>query len=144
MPNNWIVNCVGSAAHIDWFCINDRSIDARKRSSRNLKCFCLPHRKEQPYTQACQHQDSPESFKPKTDYYVSNHRYGMRRPTSSLIKRIIIENMDRRIFHGDIKPKDIAQALLAEFNRGNLHAQVVGQAEKMAVQISTRRGVQSG
>src|SRR5512143_1191335 len=63
---------------------------------------------------------------------------------SSLIKRIIIENMDRRIFHGNIKPNDIAQALLAEFNRGNLRAQVVGQASKLAVQISTRMGAQSG
>jgi hypothetical protein len=63
---------------------------------------------------------------------------------SSLIKRIIIENMDRRIFHGNIKPGDIAQALLGEFNRGNLHAQSLGQASKMAVQISTRMGAQSG
>jgi hypothetical protein len=58
--------------------------------------------------------------------------------------RIIIENMDRRIFHGNIKPGDIAQALLGEFNRGNLHAQALGQASKMAVQISTRTGAQSG
>src|SRR5512143_2110925 len=63
---------------------------------------------------------------------------------SSLIKRIIIENMDRRIFHGNIKPNDVAQALLAEFNRGNLRAQAVGQASKLAVQISTRMGAQSG
>lgn len=59
-------------------------------------------------------------------------------------KRIIIEIMDRRIFHGEIKPSDIAQALLGEFNRGNLHAQAVGQASKMAVQIATRLGAQSG
>ena len=52
--------------------------------------------------------------------------------------------MDRRIFHGNIKPNDIAQALLAEFNRGNLHAQIVGQTTKMAVQISTRNGAHSG
>ena len=52
--------------------------------------------------------------------------------------------MDRRIFHGNIKPADIAQALLAEFNRGNMHAQVVGQSSKMAVQVSTRMGSQSG
>jgi hypothetical protein len=64
--------------------------------------------------------------------------------SSSLIKRIIIENMDRRIFHGNIVPNDIAQALLAEFDRGNMRAQIVGQANKMAVQISTRMGAQSG
>ena len=34
--------------------------------------------------------------------------------------------MDRRIFHGNITPNDIAHALMAEFNRGNMHAQVVG------------------
>ena len=64
--------------------------------------------------------------------------------SSSLIKRIIIENMDRRIFHGNIEPNDIAQALLAEFDRGNMRAQIVGQSDKMAVQISTRIGSQSG
>ena len=64
--------------------------------------------------------------------------------TSSLIKRIIIENMDRRIFHGNIKPADLAHALMAEFNRGNLHAQVLGQHENMAVQIATRMGSMSG
>ena len=64
--------------------------------------------------------------------------------SSSLIKRIIIENMDRRVFHGNIEPNDVARALLAEFNRGNMHAQVVGQANKMAVQISTRMGARSG
>jgi len=52
--------------------------------------------------------------------------------------------MDRRIFHGNIEPNDIAQALVAELSRGNMHAQVVGNAAKMAVQISTRQGAQSG
>jgi hypothetical protein len=64
--------------------------------------------------------------------------------SSSLIKRIIIENMDRRIFHGSIKPNDIANALMAEFNRGNLRAQVLGDNAKMAVQIATRDGTQTG
>jgi RNA polymerase subunit RPABC4/transcription elongation factor Spt4 len=52
--------------------------------------------------------------------------------------------MDRRIFHGNIKPNDIAHALMAEFNRGNLHAQVLGNQEKMSVQIATRTGAMSG
>ncbi|MEP7134915.1 MAG: zinc ribbon domain-containing protein [Chloroflexota bacterium] len=52
--------------------------------------------------------------------------------------------MDRRIFHGNIEPKDIAQALVGEFNRGNMYAQVVGQSKNIAVQISTRMGAQSG
>ncbi len=52
--------------------------------------------------------------------------------------------MDRRIYHGNIEPNDIAQALLGEFNRGNMHAQVVGKSQNMAVQISTRMGALSG
>jgi RNA polymerase subunit RPABC4/transcription elongation factor Spt4 len=52
--------------------------------------------------------------------------------------------MDRRIFHGNIKPNDIAQSLMAEFNRGNLCAQVLGNKDKMAVQIATRSGAMSG
>jgi hypothetical protein len=52
--------------------------------------------------------------------------------------------MERRIFHGNIKPKDIAHALMAEFNRGNLLTQIVGDKDKMAVQIATRMGRNSG
>jgi DNA-directed RNA polymerase subunit RPC12/RpoP len=57
---------------------------------------------------------------------------------------IIIENMDRQIYHGDINPSDVAQALLGEFNRGNLRAQTLGQADHLAVQIGTRQGSASG
>jgi hypothetical protein len=60
------------------------------------------------------------------------------------MRRIIIENMNRRIFHGNIQPNDIVHALMAEFNRGNLQAQVIGTKDKMAVQIATRRGNMSG
>jgi len=52
--------------------------------------------------------------------------------------------MERRIFHGILSPTDIAQALLAEFNHGNIHAQVVGKSDKLAVQIATRPGAMSG
>lgn len=52
--------------------------------------------------------------------------------------------MDRRIFHGNIKPNDIAHALISEFNRGNLQVQVVGNQQQMAVQIATRMGSISG
>ncbi|HEY9529313.1 MAG TPA: zinc ribbon domain-containing protein [Anaerolineales bacterium] len=68
----------------------------------------------------------------------------MRRQSVVAYKRIIIENMERRIFHGTIKPNDIAHALMAEFNRGNMHAQVLGNQDKMAVQIATRMGTPSG
>lgn len=52
--------------------------------------------------------------------------------------------MERRIFHGNITPSDIARALMAEFDRGNLHAQTIGKADKLAVQIATRWGSQTG
>ena len=52
--------------------------------------------------------------------------------------------MDRRIFHGNVEPGDIASALMAEFNRGNMYAQTVGSAAKLAVQIATRTGSISG
>jgi hypothetical protein len=52
--------------------------------------------------------------------------------------------MERKIFHGKIKPVDIAQALLGEFNQGNLRAQTLGQSDKMVVQIGTNPGSMSG
>jgi hypothetical protein len=52
--------------------------------------------------------------------------------------------MERRIFHGNILPNDIAHALMAEFNRGTMHAQVLGTKDKMAIQIATRIGTTSG
>ncbi len=52
--------------------------------------------------------------------------------------------MDRRIFHGNITPNDLAHALIAEFNRGNMNTQVMGDKDKIAVQIATRMGMMSG
>ncbi len=52
--------------------------------------------------------------------------------------------MDQRIFHGDITPSNLAQALVAEFNHGNLRAQILGQSDNVAVQIGTRPGAASG
>jgi len=52
--------------------------------------------------------------------------------------------MEQRIFHGNLSPTDIAEALLAHFNRGNLHTQVVGESDTMRVQIATRPGASSG
>jgi hypothetical protein len=52
--------------------------------------------------------------------------------------------MDQRIYHGNLNPANLAQSLLAEFNRGNLLAQIVGQKDNLAVQISTRYGSSSG
>ncbi|NOH02992.1 MAG: zinc ribbon domain-containing protein [Chloroflexi bacterium] len=52
--------------------------------------------------------------------------------------------MERRIFHGKLKPVDIAQALLGEFNQGNFRAQTIGQSDRMIVQVSTRPDAMSG
>ncbi|MCJ7432465.1 MAG: zinc ribbon domain-containing protein [Anaerolineales bacterium] len=52
--------------------------------------------------------------------------------------------MDRRVFHGKLNPADIAQAILGEFNQGNLCAQTMGQGAKMIVQIGTSSGAVSG
>jgi hypothetical protein len=52
--------------------------------------------------------------------------------------------MERKIFHGKIKPVDVAQALLGEYNQGNLRAQTLGQSDKMVVQIGTKPGSMSG
>ncbi len=52
--------------------------------------------------------------------------------------------MERKIFYGEVQPADFAQALLAEFNRGNLRAQILGQGDNLVVQVGTRPGAQSG
>jgi hypothetical protein len=52
--------------------------------------------------------------------------------------------MDRKFFHGSIKPVDIARALVAEFDQGNLRAQTLGQSDKMIVQVNTHPGASSG
>ncbi|MBI3739853.1 MAG: zinc ribbon domain-containing protein [Chloroflexi bacterium] len=55
-----------------------------------------------------------------------------------------MDNLAVRIFHGNLNPVDLAQALLAEFNRGNLRAQILGQSDNLAVQIGTRPDAASG
>jgi hypothetical protein len=52
--------------------------------------------------------------------------------------------MEQQIFHGELAPVDIAQVLMAEFNRGNMHAQILGESDHMIVQIATRPGAISG
>jgi hypothetical protein len=52
--------------------------------------------------------------------------------------------MEKKIYHGKIKPRDFAQALIAEFNHSNLRAQQVGRGNKIAVQIATRQYRRSG
>ncbi len=45
--------------------------------------------------------------------------------------------MERRIFHGDLTPDELATGLIAQFNRGNLRAQQLGQGKQVVVQIAT-------
>lgn len=52
--------------------------------------------------------------------------------------------MERKVFHGNLKPVDVAQALLGEFNQGNLRAQTFGQSNKMIVQVGSRPEAMSG
>ena len=52
--------------------------------------------------------------------------------------------MDRRIFHGSISPTDIAQALMAEFNQGNLQTQLLGDRDNLTVQIASSQWSRSG
>jgi hypothetical protein len=53
--------------------------------------------------------------------------------------------MERRIFHGNITPQDLARALTGAFHRGNLRTQVFGDnLDKLVVQVATTPIVQSG
>jgi len=52
--------------------------------------------------------------------------------------------METKIFHGNIKPLDFAQALIGEFNQGNLRAQQIGRNNEIVVQIGTRAIRRSG
>lgn len=52
--------------------------------------------------------------------------------------------MDQRTFHGDITAQDLANALLARFNQGDLRAQQRGRGGKLAIQIGTPSMRRSG
>lgn len=52
--------------------------------------------------------------------------------------------MNQRIFHGKLSPNDVARVLIAEFNRGNLEAQQLGQGNQVIVQIATSRRRRAG
>ncbi|MBU2611369.1 MAG: zinc ribbon domain-containing protein, partial [Chloroflexi bacterium] len=46
--------------------------------------------------------------------------------------------------HGNITPADVTQALLAEFNQGNLRAQILGESNNLTIQIATSQFSRSG
>jgi hypothetical protein len=52
--------------------------------------------------------------------------------------------MDQRIYHGNITPAQIGNALVARFNRGNLRAQQFGNRDQIVVQIATTARPASG
>jgi hypothetical protein len=52
--------------------------------------------------------------------------------------------MDKRIFHGNISPIDVARALQAEFNQGNTQTHLVGDDDKLTVQIASSQWSRSG
>lgn len=52
--------------------------------------------------------------------------------------------MDKRVFHGNITPTDVAQALMAEFNQGNLQTQLLGKNDNLTVQIASSQYARSG
>ena len=52
--------------------------------------------------------------------------------------------MDRRIFHGNISPTEVACALEAEFNQGNTQTQMIGESNNLTVQIASSQWSHSG
>ena len=52
--------------------------------------------------------------------------------------------MGKKTFHGPVNPTDFADALVAEFNQGNLEAKRIGQGNQRIVQIATPRWNTSG
>jgi membrane protease subunit (stomatin/prohibitin family) len=52
--------------------------------------------------------------------------------------------MDRRVFHGNISPIDVARALMAEFNQGNTQTQLLGEGGNLTIQIASSSYSRSG
>ena len=52
--------------------------------------------------------------------------------------------MDRRIFHGNISPTEVACALEAEFNQGNTQTQMIGESNNLTVKIASSQWSHSG
>jgi hypothetical protein len=52
--------------------------------------------------------------------------------------------MDRRVFHGNINPTDVARALEAEFNQGNTQTRLLGESNNLTVQIASSQWSHSG
>jgi RNA polymerase subunit RPABC4/transcription elongation factor Spt4 len=52
--------------------------------------------------------------------------------------------MEKRTYHGNITPQDIGRALVAEFDQGNMQAQLIGGDARIVVQVASRTFRESG
>jgi len=52
--------------------------------------------------------------------------------------------MEQRIYHGNLSPRNIAEALVGEFHHGNLRVQQFGNEKEIVLQISTHQWTRSG
>lgn len=52
--------------------------------------------------------------------------------------------IEQRMYHGNITAKEIAHALMGEFNHGNFIAQAFGNEKRLVVQIATKDWLRSG
>jgi len=52
--------------------------------------------------------------------------------------------MEQKVYHGSFEPQDIAQDLIAFFNRGNYQVQQFGEGDQIALQVATVRELTSG
>jgi hypothetical protein len=52
--------------------------------------------------------------------------------------------MNQRIYHGNMTPHQMSNALVARFHRGNLRAQQFGSGDQVVVQIASRERAASG
>lgn len=52
--------------------------------------------------------------------------------------------MERRVYHGNLNPETVAQALIAHLHRGNYAVQQIGHDDEVVVQVATRQRPTSG
>ena len=52
--------------------------------------------------------------------------------------------MDRKVFHGNFVPDDLASILLTHFNHGNLEVHKIGSDDRVVVQIRSKKHALSG
>jgi hypothetical protein len=78
---------------------------------------------------------------PVHDFQVGDYN---RIQLANFLYHSIHRSMNQRIFHGNLTPNEIARALIARFNRGNLMARQFGDRERVIVQIASHQMASSG